>query len=78
MSNNQLRRYSGFRITNGWVRLDHSQSTSYILYATLEIENQMLFLVLFRGSIMLSLGKKISSCFDQHRSTGRSLTFKVD
>ena len=31
--------------------------TSYILHSTLEIENQMLFLVVSRRNIMLSLGK---------------------
>ena len=31
--------------------------TSYILPGTLETENQMLFLVVSRGIIMLSLGK---------------------
>ena len=33
--------------------------TSYILLATLEIKNQMLFLVVSRANIMLSLGKKM-------------------
>ena len=58
MSNNQLRCYSGFRITNRWVRLYQSQPTSYILHATLKIESQMLFLVLSGGNIMLSIGKR--------------------
>ena len=44
--------------------------TSYILLTILDIKNQMLFLVVFRGIIMLSIGKK---CNLIERSTYTSL-----